>query len=168
MAAAGSLTGTELVPIVQSGANKQTTAQDIADLGGGGNIIIADVPINSATYLTIGASTVVLLAAPGANKIIQVLGFWASYKFVTTAYSNVGQVVIKYNNGSGLSVTGSGTFGSGTQDQVWYPGLAAVANAQNSVNFVNQPIILFNGTGNPATGDGTFIFHITYRILDVS
>jgi hypothetical protein len=33
---AGTLDGTEKVEIVQSGTNKQTTTQDIADLGGGG------------------------------------------------------------------------------------------------------------------------------------
>ena len=34
--ASGALTGTEIVPIVQSGTTKRTTTQDIADLGGGG------------------------------------------------------------------------------------------------------------------------------------
>lgn len=36
MPAASALTGTELVPVVQSGDNKRTTAQAIANLGGGG------------------------------------------------------------------------------------------------------------------------------------
>lgn len=36
MDAAASLDGSELVEIVQGGANVQTTTQDIADLGGGG------------------------------------------------------------------------------------------------------------------------------------
>jgi hypothetical protein len=38
LAVAGSLTGTELVPVVQSGVTVQTTTQDIADLGGGGAV----------------------------------------------------------------------------------------------------------------------------------
>lgn len=36
MAVASALTGTELMEVVQGGVNKQTTTQDIADLGGGG------------------------------------------------------------------------------------------------------------------------------------
>src|SRR5688572_13690357 len=36
MATASALTGTELVEVVQSGDNKKTTTQDIANLGGGG------------------------------------------------------------------------------------------------------------------------------------
>lgn len=38
MTSAGALTGTEEVPVVQSGANVKTTVQDIADLAGGGGI----------------------------------------------------------------------------------------------------------------------------------
>lgn len=34
--ASGALTGAELVELVQGGINKQTTTQDIADLGSGG------------------------------------------------------------------------------------------------------------------------------------
>jgi hypothetical protein len=36
MGAASALTGAELVEVVQGGANKKATTQDIADLGGGG------------------------------------------------------------------------------------------------------------------------------------
>jgi hypothetical protein len=38
LTAAAALTGTELLPIVQDGVTVQTTAQDIADLGGGGGL----------------------------------------------------------------------------------------------------------------------------------
>lgn len=40
LTAAGALTGTELVHVVQSGNSRRTTAQDIADLGGGGDPFI--------------------------------------------------------------------------------------------------------------------------------
>lgn len=36
--ASGALTGAEILELVQGGINKQTTAQDIADLGGGGAV----------------------------------------------------------------------------------------------------------------------------------
>lgn len=36
LTSAGALTGAEILEVVQGGANKQTTTQDIADLGGGG------------------------------------------------------------------------------------------------------------------------------------
>lgn len=39
LSAAGALDGSELVEVVQSGVNVQTTTQDIADLGGGGGAV---------------------------------------------------------------------------------------------------------------------------------
>jgi hypothetical protein len=42
LTAAATLTGTELLPIVQGGVTVQTTAQDIADLGGGGALPVVN------------------------------------------------------------------------------------------------------------------------------
>jgi hypothetical protein len=56
LGSAATLTGTEALPIVQSGSTLQTTVQDIADLaggGGGGNIALP----NFATAQIINAST---------------------------------------------------------------------------------------------------------------
>lgn len=43
LTSAASLDGTEIVPIVQSGSTVKTTAQDIADLGGGGGASYTEV-----------------------------------------------------------------------------------------------------------------------------
>lgn len=43
LTAASALTGTELVEVVQGGVNKQTTTQDIADLGSGGTGIVESI-----------------------------------------------------------------------------------------------------------------------------
>lgn len=43
LTAPGALTGTELVEVVQGGVNKQTTAQDIADLSSGGTGIVETI-----------------------------------------------------------------------------------------------------------------------------
>ena len=40
LTASGALTGTEELPIVQGGTTVRTTTQDIANLGGGGDIFI--------------------------------------------------------------------------------------------------------------------------------
>jgi len=52
LAAAGALTGTELVPVVQGGATKKATAQAIADLGGG-----LSNPMTSAGDMIIGGTS---------------------------------------------------------------------------------------------------------------
>ena len=68
LTAAGALTGTELVEIVQDGVNVQTTAQDIADLGGGGGGAITVVA--QPTDLTIdGASGTVYTNEGAAGRV---------------------------------------------------------------------------------------------------
>lgn len=61
---AGTLSGTEIVPVVGGGATKRTTTQAIADLGGGGGSLAwtqigvnADIPVE--TYLVINETDVV-------------------------------------------------------------------------------------------------------------
>lgn len=70
LTASGALDGTELVEIVQSGANVQTTAQDIADLGGGGSITISD---QTASFTADGATGVVYTNAGSVANIIATL-----------------------------------------------------------------------------------------------
>ena len=69
LTAAGALTGAELVPVVQGGETVQTTAQDIADLGGGGGasylVYVAllsqsgtDAPVATVLENTLGGAVV--------------------------------------------------------------------------------------------------------------
>jgi hypothetical protein len=57
LSSASSLTGTEIIPLVQSGSTVKTTAQDIADLAGGGASytsyvakISGDSPVTSSVF----------------------------------------------------------------------------------------------------------------------
>lgn len=55
--AAGTLTGAEIVPVVQSGNNRRTTTQDIADLGGGGAGLFSQVLSATPTIASTGLNT---------------------------------------------------------------------------------------------------------------
>lgn len=61
LGAASALTGTELVPVVQSSTTKQTTAQDIADLAqSGSSVVTPDTPPgspNAADYEFLATTT---------------------------------------------------------------------------------------------------------------
>lgn len=61
MSTAGALTGSELVPLIQSGANVATTAQDIADLapGAGGDLPVYTAPATVGVTITAGQSDAV-------------------------------------------------------------------------------------------------------------
>ena len=58
--AAGALDGSEIVPVVQAGANRRTTTQDIADLAAGGSglysQVLSAVPTSASTGLTTWAN----------------------------------------------------------------------------------------------------------------
>ncbi|GAG60430.1 unnamed protein product [marine sediment metagenome] len=63
LAAAGTLTGTELVPVVKSGVTSQSTTQDIADLASGTNLGSNDLTstANERTFTLNGALSTNLL-----------------------------------------------------------------------------------------------------------
>lgn len=80
---ASSLTGTEIVPGIQGGVDVQMTAQDIADLGGGGtsrNTVTAVTPVSGVAtfdlslgdYFTVAptanVTSIVFTNLPGAGK----------------------------------------------------------------------------------------------------
>lgn len=107
LTAAGVLIGTELVEVVQGGVNKQSTTQDIADLGGGGGTwgsitgtlsaqtdlqaaLDAKAPIDSPTFT---GTPVAPTAAAGTNTT-QV----ATTAFVQQNINNVGGLIYMYNN----------------------------------------------------------------------
>lgn len=77
LTAAGALTGTELVPVVQSGATKRTTTQDIADLGGAGSgytvytATLAATAGNAPTETVVHADTIGGTISYGYNGVGQ-------------------------------------------------------------------------------------------------
>lgn len=75
LTAAGTLTGAELVHVVQSSNSRQTTTQDIADLGGfGAAAIYTRVSRASAVSLTSGTNTLISFDTEEADTD----AFWAA------------------------------------------------------------------------------------------
>jgi hypothetical protein len=77
MAAASSLTGTEIVPLLQGGANKRTTTQAIANLGGSGLALIDSGTISSPVE-------VLDVELPSGYFVFQF--FFASWDFNSSDY----------------------------------------------------------------------------------
>lgn len=91
LTSAASLDGTEIVPIVQSGSTVKTTAQDIANLGGGGSSYTevsgtlaagnTSITLSDASITT--SSTIDIYTSPTAVNY-------------TSATVTTGQIVIVY------------------------------------------------------------------------
>lgn len=58
LSSASGLTGTEVVPVVQSGSTVKTTAQDIANLGGGGYTELTGTLTAGSTSLTLSDASI--------------------------------------------------------------------------------------------------------------
>lgn len=126
---AGALTGAELVEIVQSDANKKTTTQDIANLGGGGGsdgaqaantvksgptsgaaaiptyraLVVNDLPVVTGVTLT-GANTKTGTASPAPLSYAV-----NQYYLVYNSTVNTGAVTVNLNGLGAKDLTKNGT-----------------------------------------------------------
>lgn len=162
--AAGTLTGAEIVPVIQSGADRRTTTQDIADLGTG-EVITAKISISSAEILALNSTPKTLIAAPGAGKIIQPLMFLHVFTYVTVTYATNTNADIYYNGSNVLVGT---TILNRTVSTIQRQGTASTTAASfltASQDITNKALMMNVQTGDPTAGDGTLAVYISYLII---
>lgn len=121
--AAGTLDGTEIVPVVKGGANRRTTTQDIADLGGGG-----------------GLFGPVLSAAPTAANTG--LGAWVNQGGASVADDDMG-ITITCPTNSGDSIRARVTSGVPATP---YSITALIGMTAVPVNFATTGLGWYDGT----------------------
>lgn len=117
--------------------------------GSSSSIYYAEVTIAAASVLTLRATPVTLVAAPGAGYVLQLLGGYVIMDYGMTAYTeSADNLAVKYTNGSGAAasetIETTGFIDSTADDMITVipiKDVAAVANAA---------LVLHN------TGDGEF------------
>ena len=115
-----------------------------------------------------GGSNIELIAAPGANKVIDVISLIAYLDFGTQAYNWIGTgnklsitttTPVSQENGFNLAATQL----NASADTYWKPEIANVPIG------VNLPLSIYNTSGGVVTqGDSPITFNILYRIVDFS
>lgn len=134
------------------------------------NLIYAAVPISAAEWNGMYAAPKLLVAAPGANKLVVVNNIVLAMTFVSAQYAAGGAVIAQYDS----TVHGAGTnAGSATIAAATVTGLAASSSlgitaftaATAYSTSVNKGVYLSNATAAFTTGDGTWIAHVWYRIV---
>jgi hypothetical protein len=163
LTAAATLTGTELLPIVQDGVTVQTTAQDIADLGGVNPIYNVQLLFESGVRFEFNS-----LYGPNVidklDVVINILGFGSPerYRLVTLLNQSIIQVK-NANLLTNLEDVGTGTAFNLSLNQL-------TASEINSI-FTQLPlttnVATINVSGNPgaATCDPTIATAKGYTVV---
>jgi Repeat of unknown function (DUF5907) len=140
------------------------------------NLIYAAVAITAAQFNGMYAAPKLLVAAPGANKLIVLERAVLAMTFVSAAYAAGGVVAFQWDS----TVHGAGQHASNTEAAADFFAAASsafmfVGNSGNAstvdgglVPFtanVNKGLYLSNLTGAFTTGDSTWIAHLWYKII---
>lgn len=128
----------------------------------GAFVITKKITIASADILTLNATPVELIAAPGAGKAIQVISVMGRMNFLTAPYATNTDLQI-------IDTAGGGVLAS---DALILLGAVATLIATVPVNDASATAVTANGsvsakvaTGDPTAGSGTLDLYVSYKIV---
>ena len=122
--------------------------------------LVAKVTVNTGSLLTLGNTSITLIAAPGANKVIDLIS--------VSQYLDAGTA--QYNFGNNLTVKiGATTFGTLFQQSANFAtDLVSKIGVGASTYVIDQnTAVTLETAANPTQGNGIMYFNILYRILNV-
>jgi hypothetical protein len=132
------------------------------------SLIYTTVAVTAAEFNGMYAAPKLLLAAPGANKLILVEQMALAMTFVSADYAAGGVVAAQYDS----TVHGAGVLATNTEAAADFFAAASTTFRFNpSVllapfsTSVDKGLYLSNQSGAFTTGDSTFVAHIWYRII---
>ena len=147
-----------------------TTHVTVAAVNG---LLLASGTLTAAQWLGMYAAPVVLIAAPGANKLIIVESMSLSLVYGTVQFANGGAVQIQYDStvNAGGVLAQTATIAAATING---------ATANNSIKLLgalafnlntavaNKGIYISNATGAFTAGDSTFRYSLLYRVVQAA
>lgn len=130
-------------------------------------LLEADTTIATASVLTLNSVPVAVIAAPGANKAIEVISATAYIDYAGVAYATNTGLQLTFNPGVGDAVTSNTTVLAANADKMFK--LAFVTNTGTTVQMLtNTALYAYTPTGDPTAGTSPLRIQILYRILDFS
>lgn len=141
----------------------------LLNLGVGPTVVnYVAVPVTAAQWNGMYAAPKLLIAAPGANKLIVVNRMVLAETFVSAAYAAGGIVAAQYDStvhGAGVLATNSeaaADFFAAASTSYFFNGTVVLGAFTTTVN---KALYLSNATQAFTTGDGTWVAHIWYQII---
>lgn len=125
-----------------------------------------EVSLSEANIKDMAAAPVEVVAAPGANKIIEFISAILIYDRDTATYTGGGDVTIEYSGGATVSttVTAANSFGSGTDEVFSFMRLNAAGGYTQDVNTALDITNASAAFVDPGTAAGIARLQITYKI----
>lgn len=163
---AAALTGTEYFVIVQNGQTRRTTPTDLQTyLSGICQCWIAtSLAIPTASVLTLNATPIQIVAAPGAGLFIEVLSasFKSTFNSVAYATNTTLQVITDTATVAQADLTTGLVFSVSM-----FKNLARVSSATATATqlIANKALMVVVPTGNPTAGNSDITVYVTYRII---
>lgn len=132
----------------------------------GGTILEASLTIPTASVLTLNATPLTIVAAPGSGKYIEVISASATMTFVSAAYAtnttlqliNEGATIAQAQN-TGILI---GTVTKNTK----FNNIVTVAAGSTQI-ITNTALQVNVATGNPTLGDSNIVVKVAYRIVTI-
>tara|TARA_R110000868_G_scaffold56650_4_gene175193 strand:- start:1467 stop:2138 length:672 start_codon:yes stop_codon:yes gene_type:complete len=143
----------------------------VVDQAGPGSGVVS-VALSAADFNGMYAAPKLLLAAPGANKLITVTKAIFEVNYGTAQFANGGVFALQYD----ATVNGAGEGASATTAAAVAIGWAAdsllqveglLANSASALS-VNKGIYLSNLTGAFDTGDSVMTIHLFYNVVETT
>jgi len=153
---------------LQIGGNVGTVGQVVTSAGAGGlvtwttpEILTAKVTVSSAEILALNSVNKTLIAAPGAGKVIEVIGLSFKYNYLTAAYATHTTLNLLYNTTSVATFSGIIDQTSNKLKLTSGVDLAVV----DTSTLESHALSLSIASGVPTGGGGSLDVYITYRII---
>lgn len=137
-------------------------------------VLFASVPMTAAQFNGMYAAPFLLVAAPGANKLISVEKMELVMTYVSANYAAGGVVAAQYDS----TVHGAGVLATNSEAAADFFAAASatfqfIATSGNTVGVLpftttaNKGLYLSNATGAFTTGDSTWVVKVYYRIVNL-
>lgn len=121
--------------------------------------------ITAAQIKALNSTPITLVSAPGTGKFIELVSCVSEFQFVSTQYTGSYSIVIQLNSVTVGTITSSLSMNAFVANQMLTAqATGIVTNTLPSSTSLNAALTLFASTGNPASGDGTLLLHVQYRV----